>query len=130
MKYVYPAILSPDPDGGYTVDFPDLLGCVTEGDTLAEALSMAADAMAGWLYSAQRHGDEIPVPTDIESVPHEVGDSVTLVMADVEAYRRSVESFAVKKTLSIPSWLNVQAEAANINFSQLLQESLIARLSQ
>ena len=124
MKYVYPAVLSPDPSGGYTIEFPDLLGCVTEGDTLAEAISMATDAMAGWLYSAERHGDTIPKPSDIDSVSHAAGESVTFVMADIDAYRRAVEAFAVKKTLTIPSWLNEKAESASVNFSQILQDGL------
>ena len=128
MKYVFPAVLSPDPDGGYTVIFPDLPGCVTEGDTLAEALYMASDAMAGWLYSTEEHKETIPAPSEIDSVTLEPGESVTFVMADVGAYRRAVGTFAVKKTLTIPSWLNIRAEAAKINFSQVLQEALQQRL--
>ena len=128
MKYVYPAVLSPDPSGGYTVIFPDLPGCVTEGDTLAEALYMASDAMAGWLYCTEDIGETIPEPSEIDRIAVEPGESVTFVMADVGAYRRAVGTFAVKKTLTIPSWLNDRAEAAKVNFSQLLQEALLQRL--
>ena len=128
MRYVYPAVLTPDSGGGYTVVFPDLPGCVTEGDNLAEALYMASDAMALWLYSTEDHKETIPVPSEIDRVAVEPGESVTLVMADVGAYRRAVGTFAVKKTLTIPSWLNDRAEAAKINFSQVLQEALLQRL--
>jgi predicted RNase H-like HicB family nuclease len=128
MKYAYPAVLTPDPGGGYTIVFPDLLGCVTEGDTLAETLYMATDALAGWLYCVKKQGKAIPAPSDIDSVAVAPGESVTLVWADVDAYRRAVEAYAVKKTLTIPSWLNVRAEAANVNFSQVLQDALQKRL--
>ena len=128
MKYVYPAILSPNPDGSYTVIFPDLPGCVTEGDTLAESLLMAADAMAGWLYCAEKHGDTISAPSAMDNVTRAPNELTTLVMADTEAYRRTIETLAVKKTLTIPSWMNARAEAANINFSQVLQEALRERI--
>lgn len=124
MKYVYPAVLTPDPAGGYTIAFPDLKGCVTEGDTLADALDMGMDAMAGWLYCAEKHGTAIPEPSTAERLALEPDEFTSLVMADLEAYRRTVESFAVKKTLSIPSWLNEKAEAAHVNYSQILQEGL------
>jgi len=69
-----------------------------------------------------------PAPSEIDRVAVEPGDIVTFVMADVGAYRRAVGTFAVKKTLTIPSWLNIRAEAAKINFSQVLQEALQQRL--
>jgi len=125
---VYPAILSPDSSGGYTVAFPDLLGCVTEGDTLSDALVMASDAMSGWLYGAERHGDVIPPPSELKHVALESGETVSYVLADTDAYRKTVESFAVKKTLTIPSWLNEKAEAANVNFSKVLQDALVQQL--
>ena len=128
MKYVYPATVSPEKSGGYSIWFDDLDCCATQGDDLADALDAAEDALAGWIYTMQKHGHSFPDPSSVDAIPLEPEQFVTLVMADVEAYRRTVESFAVKKTLSIPSWLNVRAEAANVNFSQILQEALQQRL--
>ena len=120
---VYPAILTPDSDG-YTIEFPDLSCCVTEGDTLAEALNMGKDAMEGWLYSAQKHNEPLPKPSDIETIALDEGQFTSLVVADLEAYRRRMDSRAVKKTLTIPSWLNEKADAARVNYSQILQDGL------
>ena len=128
MKYVYPATVTPEDDGRYSIWFDDLLGCATSGDNLADALDAASDALSGWLYGAEKNGDAIPAPSQIPGVSLEPGQFVTLVVADIEAYRRIVESFAVKKTLTIPSWLNERAEAAHINFSQVLQEGIRSRL--
>lgn len=124
MKYVYPATVHPESDGGFSIWFCDLPGCATQGDTLPEGITMAEDAMSGWLYATQKRGVPFPEPTDIMNVECEPGEFATLVVADLEAYRRMVESFAVKKTLTIPSWLNEKAEAAHVNYSQILQEGL------
>lgn len=124
MKHVYPATVHPEPKGGFSIWFDDLSGCATQGDTLPEAISMASDALAGWLYTAQKHGRQLPEPSDITSIHCEPGEFATLVMADLDAYRRMVDGRAVKKTLTIPNWLNEQAEAAHVNYSQILQQAL------
>jgi len=57
----YTLLLIPDPETGvYTVEVPALPGCVTEGDTLEEAIANAREAIAGWIEDAERHGEEIP----------------------------------------------------------------------
>ena len=126
--YVYPATLHPEEGGGYSIWFDDLPGCATGGDTIAEALYMGKDAMEGWLYGAMKYGTPIPAPSDPKAIPLEEGQITTLVMGDLTAYRRLVDSRAVKKTLTIPSWLNEKAEAAHVNYSKILQEALIAHL--
>ena len=125
MKYVYPVLLEPE-DGLYNVSFPDLPGCYTCGDDLADALFMAEDVLGGWLSRAEEKGEAIPSAS--ASVPVPEGCTVSLILSDTEAYRRLHSEKAVKKTLSIPSWLNEAAEARSINFSQVLQEGLKARL--
>ena len=127
-KFVYPATLHPEENGGYSIWFGDLPGCATCGDTLAEALYMAQDAMAGWLYAAQKHSESIPAPSPIETIALEHGETATYVISDLDAYRKMVDARAVKKTLTIPNWLNEKAEAAHVNFSKLLQDALIAHL--
>ena len=121
MKYVYPVILYPDDDKtGATV--PDLLGCHTYGNTVADALFMAKDAMEMWLWNAENEGMVIPRPSD--SVKPGKNETVTLIAADTDEYRKTNDNKAIKKTLSIPSWLNREAEKANAPFSQILQQGL------
>jgi len=129
MKHAYLATIHPEPiDGGYSVWFEGLTGCGAQGDNLADALDAAADALAGWLYTMQKHGNEIPDPLPTDQIPLESGEFVSYVVADIEAYRRFVESYSVRKNLTIPSWLAEKAEAANVNYSQLLQDALQQRL--
>ncbi len=124
MKYVYPAVFTKE-NGQYLVSAPDLSGCHTFGDTLAEAIEMARDAMSMWLCIAEDNKEEIPKPTiDFKAD----NGTVSLIDIDTIAYRRKTDSKAVKKTLSIPSWLNTQAEIAGVNFSALLQEALVEKL--
>ena len=127
-KYVYPAIFSPSEDGGFTVSFPDVSGCYTEGDTLAEAIEHAKDALCLMLYDLEEREESIPVPTSINDVVTENGDIVSLVACDTLEYRKFFDKKAVKKTLTIPNWLNTMAERADINFSAALQEALIEKL--
>jgi len=121
MQYVYPALLFPD-DGKIGVTVPDLPGCHSFGENEADAIFMAQDAVEMWLWHAENTGIEIPTPTEnLSAGPIE---KVTLIAADTDDYRRKNDTRAVKKTLSIPAWLNTQATAANINFSQTLQKAL------
>ena len=128
MKYYYPATLHPEPDGRLSIWFEDLPGCATYGDDLPDAIYMAGDALPGWLYAAEKHGVPIPPPSDPSAIPLEPGETITYVFADTDVYRRRVESYAVKKTLTIPAWLAEKADAANTPYSQVLQEALRARL--
>jgi predicted RNase H-like HicB family nuclease len=121
MKYVYPAILYSD-DGKIGVAVPDLPGCYTYGDDKADALLMARDAVEMWLWNAENTG--CPIPPASETLSFEVGEMLTLIVADTDAYRQANDTRAIKKTLSIPSWLNCQAEKANAPFSQILQQGL------
>lgn len=129
MQYVYPAVLTPS-DGGYCVTFPDVEGAITCGDDLAQALIMAKDALSLLLVSMEDNNEKARTPSAIEKVAHEDGEIVTLVLADTDAYRKEYGSRAVKKTLTIPQWMNEAAEKKGVNFSQVLQEALTAKLSQ
>lgn len=126
MKYAYPAIFTPAAEGGYDVKVPDLPGCRTCGDDLADAIFMAEDAISMWLWAAENKNEVIPAATVLQSV--EAPRFINYVYADTDAYRKKNDARAVKKTLSIPSWLNTMAEKAGVNFSQILQEALKARL--
>jgi len=123
MKYVYPVIIYPDDDKiGITV--PDLPGCHTFGADTAEALLMAKDAIEMWLWDAENKNEKIPLASKIDDVKKVKNHQITLVAADTDEWRKAYDTKAVKKTLSIPAWLNTQAEKANAPFSQILQEGL------
>lgn len=126
-KYVYPAIFEPE-DGLYNVSFPDLPDCYTCGDDLTNALFMAEDALSGYLARAEEMRREIPAASAPGTISAPERCTVTLVLADTEAFRRRTSTKAVKKTLTIPSWLNEKAEAQHVNFSQVLQQALISQL--
>lgn len=126
-KYVYPAIFTEDEDG-YSVRFPDVDGCFTSGRSLQEALEMAEDALCLMLYDMEESGEAIPVASGVNNVQTEPGEFVSLIGCDTLAYRKRYGSKAVKKTLSIPSWLNEAAEKAGVNFSNVLQDALKQQL--
>lgn len=123
MKYAYPAIFTPSSEG-YQVRVPDLPGCVTFGTDLPDALTMAQDAVEMWLWDAENKKEAIPKSTRPKEVACPDDSTVSLVLADTDRYRRENDTRAVKKTLSIPLWLNAKAEKANAPFSQILQEGL------
>ena len=128
MKYTYTAVFTPEENGLYSVTFPDLQGCCTTGDDMADAVYMAQDVLCLTLYDMEQDKKTIPRasrPSDIVTM----GNQFTSVVAvDTETYRRYYENKSIKKTLTIPMWLNERAERANINFSGILQEALKAHL--
>ena len=127
-KYLYPAVFTKE-DAGYSVSFPDLKNCFTSGETLEEAMEMANDVLCLTLYDLEQEGAMIPAASAVNSILHEENEFVSLVGCDTIAYRRFFDNKAVKKTLSIPSWLNDMAERAGINFSSTLQEALKTKLN-
>jgi len=128
MKYVYPAIFKLLNDGKYFIKVPDLPGCVTEGNSLPDALDMAADAIAMWLCDAEDNNEVIPAASNVFDVKHESDEFVNIIPVDTIEYRALNDNRAVKKTLTIPNWLNTKAEKAGINFSAVLKDALIERL--
>ena len=123
MKYVYPAIFTKD-GKFYSVNFPDLEGCYTQGDTIEDALEMAEDILCMTLYNLEENKESIPVPSDIKSISVGADEIVSLVSCDTIEYRQFYDNKAVKKTLTIPSWLNTMSEREGINFSAVLQNAL------
>ena len=123
MVYVFPAIFTPT-ENGYAIRFPDLPGTNSQGNDLANAIYMARDALATWLDYLIDEDEVIPTPSRARDIPLNDGQFTTMIDIDMTAYRRHKSSKAVKKTLSIPSWLNEEAEAHNVNFSAILQEAL------
>jgi len=124
MKYVYPAIFRPEPEGNYHVFFPDIKGAGTCGDDFSDCIEMGGDWLCQKLYNMEESGNSIPAPSSINDIVKQDGDVVTLISVDTNSYRRFYESKLIKKTLNIPYWLNARAEDASINFSQALQKAL------
>lgn len=117
MKVVYPALFHED-DGGWWVEFPDLPGCTTQGDTESEAYCNAAEAMELYLQD-DYEVCTLPVPSAAEKVAHDGADFVSLVCGNFDVPQKSI-----KKTLTIPAWLNSKAERTGVNFSHVLQDAL------
>ncbi|MCL2499435.1 MAG: type II toxin-antitoxin system HicB family antitoxin [Defluviitaleaceae bacterium] len=121
--YVYPAVITVDADG-ISVEFPDLPGCLSCADTTEEAARNANEALRLHLWSMEKDGDVIPAPTDLTKIVLEERQIPLLVEVFMPPVRDRQANRFVKKTLSIPSWLNAEAERAGVNFSQILQTSL------
>ena len=129
MKYVYPACFYPESDGRFSVIVPDF-PVATFGDTIADALYMAADAIAGRIYVAIEAGEKIPEASDVTGIALErAGGFVSLVFVDTEIFWAEHDEKPVKKTLTIPSWLNQAAEKRNVNFSAALKEALLEKIA-
>lgn len=126
MKQVYPVILHPEPEGGFSVSVPDL-NIGTQGETIAECIDMARDAIGLWGICEQDEGRVIPEPSGL-TPEHEEGELVTLVDIDFDAYRRAHDMRTIRKNVTIPSYLNDLAERAGVNFSHVLQDGLKQRL--
>lgn len=123
MVYVFPAIFTPV-NNEFAIRFLDLPGTNSQGKNLADAIFNARDALASWLDYLMDEGETIPNPSAVSDIALEPNQFVTMIDIDMTAYRRKKNSKAVKKTLSIPSWLNEEAEANNVNFSAILQDAL------
>lgn len=126
MKLVYPAVFYPCEESGYTVEVPDLPGCVTCGDSLAEAIDMGVDAASGWILTELEDGNAAPAASQIGEIHPEEGEGgfVSLLTLDMDAYAEKYGRKAVRKNLTIPAWLNTFAENQKVNFSQVLTEAL------
>ncbi len=119
-----------DKDEGVSVRFPDLPGCNTCGDNGDQAIAAAREALEGFMYVMEQDGDDIPDPSSLESLLPQLEAGEVLV--DVQVYmptvREAMETKAVKKTLTVPKWLNDAAEQQGVNFSHVLQEGLLRNL--
>ncbi len=128
-KLYYPAIFQVEEEGGYSVFFPDIEGCNTQGETVEEAYDMAFDALSLTLSYLHDNKLDIPEPSRPQDVRLSTNQYVVIIQFDMQEYLRKHQSKAVKKTLSIPSWLNEVAMEQNINFSQVLQEALLNKIN-
>ncbi|MBS7174618.1 type II toxin-antitoxin system HicB family antitoxin [Massiliimalia timonensis] len=127
-KLFYPAVFHPE-DTGYSVFVPDIDGCFSQGDTLEEAIEMVTDAIGLCLEEFSERQEEVPQPSNPKNVTCEPEDFIALIEFDWIAYQKKHDTKSVKKTLTIPSWLNTLAEEQHINFSGVLQSALKQQLN-
>lgn len=137
MLTMYPACFFKE-DNSYSVVFPDLNWLSTCGETLDEAMSMAVDCLAGYLFTSKMDGDTVPAPSslndvsldaiaaELEITPTE--SFINMVSVDAEAYAKQHFEKSVRKNLTIPLWLDKAALEQDINFSQVLQDALIVKI--
>ncbi len=122
-RYFYPAVFHPE-DIGYSVSVPDIDGCFSQGDSLEEAYEMTLDAIGLCLEDYMEQGITIPIASSPNAVQIDSTDFIVLVEFDYLAYQKRHDTRSVKKTLTIPSWLNTLAEEQHVNFSSVLQSAL------
>lgn len=127
-KYFYPAIFHDDEKGGYWISFPDFPECMTQGENIEEAYNMAVEAIGLCIDERIKNKEDLPTVSAPSDYVIDNGDFLCLVEFDLMQYRRTHNTKAIKKTLTIPEWLNEAAIAQNINFSQVLQDALIQKV--
>lgn len=125
-KYIFPAVFEAEETGGFSIYFPDIPGCYSDADSIEEGIKNAEDALCLMLYHFEEEKREIPTPSSIPEVTKSIReqDFVTYIKCDTLEYRRYFNAKAVKKTLTIPAWLNDIAEREDVNFSHILQKAL------
>jgi predicted RNase H-like HicB family nuclease len=122
MEYVYPAIFHRNKDESYTITYPDLPGCISEGKSLGNAMYMAQSALTQWLSYLTDKKQEIPSASSVKKIKKSKGDFVNLICAEVRNAR------AVKRTVSIPKWMDDKVIQSGLSLSKVLQDALGERL--
>lgn len=122
-EYVYPAIFHSNDDGSFTITFPDLDGCISEGKSLGNAMYMAQAALTQWIEYLTDKKQEIPTASDLKNVCPAAEEFVSLIRADIK------DGCAVKRTVSIPKWMDDQVSEAGLSLSRVLQDALKEKLN-
>lgn len=127
-KYIYPAIFH-YADDGISIRFPDLPGCFSCGENDEEALYMATDVLGLWMLDLEEDNENIPVASELNNIKLQDNEKTVLIEVWMPTVRKAINNKSVKKTLSIPQWLDVRAKEEGINFSFVLQEALKRELN-
>lgn len=122
-EYVYPAIFHPNEDGSYTITYPDLPGCISEGKSLGNAIYMAQSALTQWIEYLADKKQPIPLASDFDSVEITQGEFINLIRVDIK------DSHAVKRTVSIPKWMDDKVIESGLSLSRVLQDALKEKLN-
>lgn len=126
----YPAIFNVAKEGGFFVTFPDFPECFTEGDDMDQSYQMSVEALGLAITSRLENNEPLPDPTDFSALVLDKQQRAVIINFDVQAYQRRHNSKSVKKTLTIPEWLNEEALERGLNFSKLLQEALLQKINE
>lgn len=122
-EYVYPAVFHSNEDGSYTITYPDLAGCISEGKTLANAMYMAQAALTQWIEYLTDQKLEVPSASALDTVAVANGEFANLIRADVKDNR------AIRRTVSIPKWMDDKVTEAGLSLSRVLQDALKEKLN-
>ncbi len=122
-EYVYPAIFHPNEDGSFTITYPDLPGCISEGKSLGNAMYMAQSALTQWIEYLADKEQTIPLASDLKKIETTPEEFSSLIRAEIKDGR------AVKRTVSIPKWMDDQVTASGLSLSRVLQDALKERLN-
>lgn len=117
-EYVYPAIFHANENGTFTITYPDLPGCISEGKSLGNAMYMAQSALTQWIEYLNDKKEDIPNASSLGDIKLTQGEFVNLIRADVKDGR------AVRRTVSIPKWMDDQAIESGLSLSRILQDAL------
>ena len=123
-KYTYPAVFEKEDEGGYSIYFPDVEGCYTQAEDIAEGIENAGDALCLMLYELDKQGKPIPKVSNIKEIEAGEDDIVTLIACDTQFYKNYYEGKSVKINATIPLWLKEAGEKRHVNFSQILQKGV------
>ncbi|GHV89754.1 hypothetical protein AGMMS50268_02570 [Spirochaetia bacterium] len=123
MEYVYPAIFHKNDDESYTITYSDLPGCISEGKSLGNAMYMAQRALSQWIGYMNDNNREMPHASSIGDIKTDENELVNFICAEVK------DKHAVKRTVSIPKWMDDKAAKAGLSLSRVLQDALNERLA-
>lgn len=123
QEYVYPAVFHSNEDGTYTILFPDLAGCISEGKTLGNAMKMAEATLTQWVDYLKDNKEDIPEPSRLQNVELDKDEFASLIRADIKDTR------AVKRTVSLPKWMDEQVAEEGLSLSKVLQDALSKRFA-
>lgn len=126
MKLIYPAIFTPFGDrDGFTVEIPDLPGCITEGDSLIEAIEMGTDVASGWILGEIEEGNGFPAARASSDITVPEGSFINLLVLDMDAYAEQYGSKAVRRNITIPAWMDTYVQKNHLSLSRVVQDSLM-----
>ena len=126
-RLFYPALFHKAEEGGFWISFPDIPECLTEGDNMDDAYNMAIDALGLCLADMEKNNIPFPAPSPVDKITVDADALLVVIEFDMLAYKKRTSSKSVKKTLTIPAWLNEQAIQLNINFSQVFKMRLLKK---
>lgn len=121
-EYIYPAIFHKNNDNSFTVSFPDLPGCITEGKNIGNALKMAHSALAQWIEFLKDENETLPIPSNYKNIITKENEIISLVQVDIKNTK------SVKRTISLPKWMDEKLSEAGFSLSKLVQEAAKQKL--